>query len=57
MTTQTALIEQVRKYMEEKKMSQARFAKAVDTSESTISRWLQNDYLNAENVNIKVMAF
>ena len=43
MTTQTELIEQVRKYMEEKKMSQARFAKIIDTSESTISRWLQND--------------
>ena len=57
MTTQTELIEQARKYMEEKKMSQARFARVIDTSESTISRWLQNDYPNAENVNVKVMAF
>lgn len=57
MTTQNELIDQARKYMEEKKISQAKFAKAVDTSESSISRWLQNDYPNMDSINKKVIEF
>lgn len=48
------LIEQARRYMTEKSMSQAKFAAAIGSSESVISRYLKGDYPNPETINGKV---
>ena len=52
-----ALIERARAYMSDNKLSQARFAGLVDVSESTVSRWLKQDYANMDSVSEKVAAF
>ncbi len=52
-----ALVERAKSYLEHKKTSQAQFASAVGVSESTMSRWLKNDYPNMDSVGNKVRTF
>lgn len=51
------LNEQVRKFMEENKMSQVKTAKMMGIAESTFSRWLNGDYPNPENIEPKIEEF
>ena len=51
------LVEQAKAYIENKKTSQAQFASAIGVSESTMSRWLKEDYPNKENVDRKVRTY
>lgn len=51
------LIEQVRGYMTDNKVSQAKFAGSIGVSESTISRWLKKDYPNMDTISEKVQEY
>lgn len=52
-----SLIEQVRGYMTDNKVSQAKFAGSIGVSESTISRWLKKDYPNMDTISEKVQEY
>lgn len=51
------LIEKCMKYMEEKKMAQVKFAGRVGIGESTMSRYLKQNYPNPENIEQQIITF
>lgn len=51
------LIEKAKAYIENKGMSQVRFALMVGVGESTMSRWLKGEYPNMETVGAKVKLY
>ena len=51
------LIGRTREYIAQKRISQAKMAGLVGIKDSTFSRWLNNDYPNPENIDVKVLEF
>lgn len=51
------LVEDVKDFMEKNSYSQAKTAKMLGISQATFSKWLNGTYLNAENIDSRVLEF